>query len=89
MPDKSDKPNLRTNGKAVTKPDTNIVKEVEEQRPPHPVGLLSKQEKDRLIERGLLALYRWYVDRSQATRNWNPDKILRLAQPAHRSFGAT
>lgn len=37
-------------------------------------GLLSSSEKDRLIERGFLGLYRWYTARSQATRNWNPDK---------------
>lgn len=37
-------------------------------------GLLSNEEKDRLIERGILGLYRWYLARSQETRNWNPDK---------------
>jgi acyl-[acyl-carrier-protein] desaturase len=37
-------------------------------------ALLSKGEKDRLIERGFLGLYRWYTARSQETRNWNPDK---------------
>ena len=36
--------------------------------------MLSRQEKDRLIERGFLGLYRWYTARSQETRNWNPDK---------------
>ncbi len=36
-------------------------------------GLLSNREKDRLIERGFLGLYRWYTARSQATRNWNAD----------------
>jgi acyl-[acyl-carrier-protein] desaturase len=36
--------------------------------------LLSKQEKDRLIERGIVGLYRWYLSRSQTTRNWNPDR---------------
>ena len=54
--------------------DNVIVSEIEEQRPKIPVGLLSRDEKDRLIERGVLGLYRWYVARSQATRNWNPDK---------------
>ena len=43
-------------------------------RPRTPVALLSNQEKDRLIERGFLGLYRWYTARSQETRNWNPDK---------------
>ncbi|WP_110887916.1 acyl-ACP desaturase [Deinococcus yavapaiensis] len=39
-----------------------------------PAGLLSNAEKDRLIERAFLGLYRWYTARSQETRNWNPDK---------------
>lgn len=55
-------------------PDADIIKEIEEERPRGPVGLLSKQEKDNLIERALVGLYRWYVARSQATRNWNPDR---------------
>ena len=37
-------------------------------------ALLSNAQKDRLIERGFLGLYRWYTARSQETRNWNPDK---------------
>ncbi len=55
-------------------PDATIIKELDEQRPRSSVGLLSRREKDRLVERGLVSLYRWYVARSQATRNWNPDK---------------
>ncbi len=55
-------------------PDKTIVREIEEQRPSYPVGLLSKKEKDSLIERGLVGLYRWYLSRSQTKRNWNPDK---------------
>ena len=55
------------------RPDPSLVAEIEAQRPRFPAGLLSKQEKDTLIERGIVALYRWYVARSQATRNWNPD----------------
>ena len=43
-------------------------------RPRTPAALLSNEEKDRLIERGFLGLYRWYTARSQETRNWNPDK---------------
>ena len=58
----------------MTASDPEIVAEVEAQRPSYPAGLLSKQEKDRLIERGIVGLYRWYLARSQATRNWNPDK---------------
>jgi acyl-[acyl-carrier-protein] desaturase len=56
------------------KPDRTIINEIEEQRPSTPAGLLTRLEKDRLIERGLTGLYRWYLSRSQATRNWNPDK---------------
>lgn len=44
------------------------------ERPPTLPGLLSKVEKDRLIERAFLGLYRWYTARSQETRNWNADK---------------
>jgi acyl-[acyl-carrier-protein] desaturase len=55
-------------------PVRTITKEINEQRPPFLPSLLSRQEKDRLIQRGLIGLYRWYTSRSQATRNWNPDK---------------
>lgn len=54
--------------------ESSIVNEIEEQRPRFPAGLLSRAEKDRLIERGLVGLYRWYVARSQESRNWNADK---------------
>lgn len=37
------------------------------------MGLLSRQEKDRLIERGVFGLYRWYTSTSQKNRNWHPD----------------
>ncbi len=47
---------------------------VENDRPRTPASLLSNSQKDRLIERGFLGLYRWYTARSQETRNWNPDK---------------
>ena len=55
----------------LTVPPTNILDDL---RSRAPVGLLSRQEKDRQIERGFLGLYRWYTARSQETRNWNPDK---------------
>jgi acyl-[acyl-carrier-protein] desaturase len=55
------------------RPDGDIVREIEEQRPPVPATLLSRGERDRLIDRGLMGLYRWYLSRSQAQRNWNPD----------------
>ncbi len=57
----------------ITKLESSIVNEIEEQRPRFPVGLLSRQEKDRLIARGVEGLYRWYLARSQETRNWNAD----------------
>ena len=41
--------------------DPEIIAEIDAQRPKIPVGLLSREEKDRLIERGFLGLYRWYV----------------------------
>jgi acyl-[acyl-carrier-protein] desaturase len=54
--------------------ERDLIQQIEDDRPKIPVGLLTRQEKDRLIERGMLGLYRWYVSRSQTTRNWNPDK---------------
>jgi acyl-[acyl-carrier-protein] desaturase len=53
--------------------ESTILAEIDEQRPNAPLGLLSRAEKDRAIERGITSLYRWYLARSQATRNWNPD----------------
>ncbi len=47
---------------------------VEGDKPRTSPALLSNGYKDRLIERAFLGLYRWYTARSQATRNWNPDK---------------
>jgi acyl-[acyl-carrier-protein] desaturase len=46
---------------------------IDQDRPLSPASLLSRSYRDRLIERGLLGLYRWYTARSQETRNWNPD----------------
>ena len=54
--------------------DPEIVRHIESERPQIPVGLLTREEKDRLIERGFLGLYRWYVAKSQVQRNWNADK---------------
>jgi len=53
--------------------DKSLIQEIESHRPRIPVGLLSRGEKDRLIERSFLGLYRWYINRSQSQRNWNPD----------------
>ncbi|HXI25207.1 MAG TPA: hypothetical protein VNG71_15190, partial [Pyrinomonadaceae bacterium] len=55
------------------KPDATVTREIFAP-PVSPLGLLSRDEKDRLVERGVVGLYRWYLARSQATRNWNPDK---------------
>ena len=49
------------------------LKEIDELRPNTPANFLSKEEKDRQIERAFLGLYRRYISRSQKTRNWNPD----------------
>jgi len=54
-------------------PASRIIKELEEQRPATPVGLLSLEERERLFERSTLGLYRWYLSVSQEKRNWNPD----------------
>lgn len=45
---------------------------IEDIQPRTPAALLSRSYRDRLIERGFYGLYRWYVTRSQETRNWNP-----------------
>jgi acyl-[acyl-carrier-protein] desaturase len=50
-----------------------VVQVIEDERPKIPVGLLSRQEKDRLIERAFVGLYRWYVEKSQKSRTWNAD----------------
>ncbi len=49
-----------------------IYQELELQRPEAPTALLSREEKDRLIERGMIGIYRWYFDQSQSKRNWSP-----------------
>jgi acyl-[acyl-carrier-protein] desaturase len=51
----------------------SLIGEIDALRSPTAPGLLSHEEKDRLIERAFLGLYRWYVSRSQETRNWNPN----------------
>ena len=53
--------------------DPKFLQELDEQRSSTAPGLLSRQEKDILIERAFVGLYRWYVSRSQQTRNWNPN----------------
>ena len=53
-----------------------LIGEIDDLRSSTPPGLLSNEEKDRLIERAFVGLYRWYVSRSQATRNWNPNTTI-------------
>lgn len=50
-----------------------MVMSLNEERPRYPVGLLSNHQKDRLIERGTLGLYRIYTADLQKRRNWHPD----------------
>jgi acyl-[acyl-carrier-protein] desaturase len=54
-------------------PNSSIIRELDEIRPTGLVALLSIEERERLIERASLGLYRWYLSVSQAKRNWNPD----------------
>ena len=58
----------------ILEPEESILQHIESERPNVPVALLSHDERYRLMERGMIGLYRWYVARSQETRNWNPDK---------------
>ena len=39
----------------------------------HHIALLSPAARALAIERGILALYRWYTTHSQQARNWHPD----------------
>jgi acyl-[acyl-carrier-protein] desaturase len=56
------------------RPEHSVIDEIEKQRPRFASGLLRRAEKNRLLERGISSLYRWYLARSQAARNWNPDR---------------
>jgi acyl-[acyl-carrier-protein] desaturase len=51
-----------------------VLEEIDRQKPIFAPHRLSRAEKDRAIQRGFHGLYRWYVDRSQLKRNWNPDR---------------
>jgi acyl-[acyl-carrier-protein] desaturase len=43
--------------------------------PPVPApSLLGRGERQRIVARACHGLYRWYLDRSQAKRNWSPDR---------------
>ncbi|MCB0129676.1 MAG: acyl-ACP desaturase [Caldilineaceae bacterium] len=53
--------------------DKSLLTELDDQRSATAPGLLTNAEKDRHIERAFVGLYRWYVSRSQQTRNWNPN----------------
>jgi acyl-[acyl-carrier-protein] desaturase len=52
----------------------DAVKEFAEGSKNNPVSLLSRNERHKLMERAFVGLFRWYVDRSQSTRNWNPER---------------
>jgi acyl-[acyl-carrier-protein] desaturase len=54
--------------------ESSILKEIEQDKPSYSPELLSRKEKDRAIQRAMHGLYRWYIDRSQTSRNWNPDR---------------
>jgi acyl-[acyl-carrier-protein] desaturase len=59
----------------IVAPEPSILNELEAQRPTRrPVALLSQNERHRIMERSFHGLYRWYVDRSQQTRDWSPDR---------------
>lgn len=47
------------------------------------VRLLSREERSRQVERAIYGLYRWYVARSQQTRNWNPDSHFNWREMRH------
>jgi acyl-[acyl-carrier-protein] desaturase len=51
-----------------------IISEIEKDKSSFPPSLLSRAEKDRLVQRAFHGLYRWYLDRSQANRAWSPDR---------------
>jgi acyl-[acyl-carrier-protein] desaturase len=51
----------------------NLIDELEDQRPNFPVGVLSAEYRQKLMDRATLGLYRWYLKVSQAKRAWNPD----------------
>jgi len=57
----------------MTEIDPLLLRELDADRPATAPGLLSNVEKDRHIERAFVGMYRWYLSRSQKTRNWNPD----------------
>ncbi len=38
-----------------------------------PVGLLSREERLRAVDRAAMGLYRWYVEKSQSKRDWRVD----------------
>lgn len=52
----------------------DVVEEIQKDKPRTLPGLLSREERMRLIERAFHSLYRWYMERSQVSRNWNPDR---------------
>ena len=61
---------------AVTRPGPDLYDEIQALTPKFSPELLSRAERERCVERGLLGLYRWYVDKSQTTRAWHPDRSI-------------
>ncbi|CAN1513187.1 Fatty acid desaturase, type 2 [Fimbriimonadaceae bacterium] len=51
----------------------SLVQWYEDNLPSGPVGNYSIQERWLCLERCLYGLYRWYTEKSQRARNWNPD----------------
>ena len=56
---------------------------IEEKAQGGPVTLLSRDERDRQLERAFVGLYRWYVARSQEKRNWNADLSFAWGEMRH------
>jgi acyl-[acyl-carrier-protein] desaturase len=48
-----------------------------------PMTILSREERERQMERAFAGLYRWYVARSQKMRNWNPDSDFAWGEMRH------
>ena len=69
----------------MTEIDPQLLRELDADRPATAPGLLSNVEKDRHIERAFVGVYRWYLSRSQKTRNWNPGAVAGRSASSSRS----
>jgi acyl-[acyl-carrier-protein] desaturase len=54
----------------------DLQQELEADRPRHARALLSPNARALAIERGLVALYRWYSEHSRRRRNWHADTCI-------------